>query len=259
MKYIGKIFKAIFYLIVLLTFVVVVLFLLIRYNYKKTVKATPNKMETPFIPSKLGSLVNPFIGTGGFPVYTAADDFPGPSMPFGMVRLGPDTDFFLRNSLFEISSIPILGLFAPSENPVSTAGYYYGDKEIMGFSHTRLVGTGASDGGHFRVIPSTGDDAYKDYKAGKYNKFSHNEEVAFPGYYAVRFPEKEIVAELTASERVGVHRYTFSRNETPHILIDVASILKGRTEEGEVKIIPESREITGAIRTFGSFSGRYGG
>lgn len=260
MKYIGKVFIYTFYLIVLLIFVLAVLYFIARTDYKKIVKADHKQLEIPHQPTKLGKMVNPFIGTGGFPVYTSADDFPGPSMPFGMVRLSPDTDFFLKNSIFDFSSIPIIGEFISSDNnPVSTAGYYYGDKNIMGFSHTRLVGTGASDGGHFRVIPSAGEDAYKDYRAGKYNQFSHNNEIASPGYYAVYFSNNNILAELTASERVGIHRYTFSAKETPHILIDVASILKGKTEEGEVKIIPETQEVTGSIRTFSSFSGRYGG
>jgi predicted alpha-1,2-mannosidase len=260
MKIIRKVFKYIFFLIILLILVFIALFLLARTDYKRIIKDTPKQLKTAVQPTKYGSMVDPFIGTGGFPVYTAADDFPGPSMPFGMVRLSPDTDFFLKNSTIDFSSIPVLGEFIPSgANPVSTAGYYYGDKNIIGFSHTRLVGTGASDGGHFRVIPSVGENAYENYNTGIYHTFSHDQEIAFPGYYAVRFSEKNILAELTASERVGIHRYTFSAKETPHILIDVASILKGRTEQGEVKITPESQTITGAIKTHGSFSGRYGG
>jgi putative alpha-1,2-mannosidase len=95
-------------------------------------------------------------------------------------------------------------------NTVSTAGYYYGDNRLIGFSHTRLIGTGASDGGHFRVIPSDGDDGYKNYAAGRFIRFSHNAETAFPGYYAVKRRKPGVLAELTASEHTGVHRYTFS-------------------------------------------------
>ncbi|MDB4583782.1 GH92 family glycosyl hydrolase [Draconibacterium sp.] len=259
MKTLFKAAKYIFFLIILLILSTVITFVFIKLDYKKTVKTNPQNLNTPFKPSALNGLVNPFIGTGGFPVYTAADNFPGPSMPFGMVRLSPDTHFFLRNSFINLSAIPILNFLVPGDNPVSTAGYYYGDKKIMGFSHTRLSGTGASDGGHFRVIPSVSEDACENYRKGRFNRFTHDNEVASPGYYAVHFTDKKILAELTASERAGVHRYTFSGGETPHILIDVAGTLKGRTEEGEVNINPEAQEITGAIKTFGSFSGRYGG
>jgi predicted alpha-1,2-mannosidase len=198
-------------------------------------------------PGELGRFVNPFIGTGGFPPYTSADDIPGVTVPFGMVRLSPDTKFFMSSR----SSGP---------KTVSTAGYYYRDKRIIGFSHTRMIGTGASEGGHFRVIPDIGDRGRKDYQKGKYTWFSHKGEKAFPGYYAVNLPDEGILAELTASERVGMHRYTFSKPATPHILIDVSSTMgNARAAEGEVSINPEQREVVGAIRTFGSFAGRYGG
>ncbi len=126
-------------------------------------------------------------------------------MPFGMVRLSPDTKYFLAFYLGRGYS-------------VSTAGYYYGDNQLMGFSHTRLIGTGAADGANFRVIPVSGDDGYKKYMNKRFIRFSHNDEKAFPGYYAVMLPEEGILAELTASEHTGVHRYTFSGEEQPHIL-----------------------------------------
>ena len=109
-------------------------------QYRITVNATPGSLNTSAKPGLLGRWVDPFIGTGGFPPYTSGDDIPGATMPFGMVRLSPDTKYFLGSYLGE-------------GNTVSTAGYYYGDNRLMGFSHTRLIGTGASDGGHFRVIP----------------------------------------------------------------------------------------------------------
>jgi len=253
---------------VLLLFAFILLFLILaiatlifslRQDYKKTVRAETGILQIPYKPGKLGQFVNPFIGTGGFPTYTSADDFPGPSMPFGMVRLSPDTDFSIGRSLRNIPFGSILEYLIPEDNPVSTAGYYYGDNRIMGFSHTRLVGTGASEGGHFRVIPAAGDNALTNYLNGDYSLFSHSNEAATPGYYAVELPEEGVLAELTASDRVGLHRYTFSKNKTPHILIDVASTLGGRTSEGKVRIMPEKQEVEGEIRTFGSFGGRYGG
>jgi len=218
----------------------------IYIRYQSTVRTETGKLEMPLKPGDLGKWVNPFIGTGGFPSYTSGDNIPGPTMPFGMVRLSPDTRFFLGKDFFE-------------ESTVSNAGYYYADNHIMGFSHTRLIGTGAYEGGHFRVYPATGENSRKKYLDGKYHRFSHKNETAFPGYYAVNFTQSGILAELTATERAGVHRYTFTKEENPHILIDVSSSLgKGKTTEGEVHV-SESREITGAIRSFGNFASRYGG
>jgi predicted alpha-1,2-mannosidase len=247
MKYLKLFFK---YLAILILSVFSLAGVIISYKYiqyRHTVNATPRKLNTSIRPGVTGQLVDPFTGTGGFPAYTSGDDIPGATMPFGMVRLSPDTKYFLGSYLAE-------------GNTISTAGYYYGDNRIIGFSHTRLIGTGASDGGHFRVIPSDGEDGHKNYAAGRFIKFSHNDETAFPGYYAVRLRHPDVLAELTASEHTGVHRYTFSKNVRPHILIDVSSVLgNGRAEAGEVQINPEKQEVTGTIKTFGSFSGRYGG
>ncbi len=243
-----KILKYLAYLLLSLLTIFILVILAIYFNYQRTVNVKQGQMlVAPVSPGELGKWVNPFIGTGGFPTYTSADDIPGVTVPFGMVRLSPDTEFFL-GSLFG------------EEKTVSTAGYYYGDHKIMGFSHTRMIGTGAYEGGHFRVVPGMGEHGIKDYLNEHYSEFSHREEVAFPGYYAVRLPKQDVLAELTASERVGLHRYTFSGNERPHILIDVSSALgKSKTTEGEVQINVDKQEVVGAIRTFGSFAGRYGG
>ena len=217
------------------------------FSYQRTVGVKQGQMVVSAKPGEFGRWVNPFIGTGGFPTYTSADDIPGVTVPFGMVRLSPDTQFFL-DPLWAEGGV------------ISTAGYYYGDHKIMGFSHTRMIGTGAFEGGHFRVVPSAGESSQKDYRERHFSPFSHKDEVAFPGYYAVKLPQKGVMAELTASARVGLHRYTFSGKENPHILIDVSSSLgKGKTTEGEVQINVEKHEVSGAIRTFGSFAGRYGG
>jgi len=216
-------------------------------RYKSTVRARTGQLYVSAKPGEKGQYVNPFIGTGGFPAYTSGDDIPGAALPFGMIRLSPDTKYFLSSR-------------SSKDKPVSTAGYYYGDKKIIGFSHTRMIGTGAFEGGHFRVIPAIGENSFMNYQEGRYSKFSHKEEVAFPGYYAVKLPDQGILAELTASERVGMHRYTFSKDDTPHILIDVSSALgHGKATEGEVHVNPEQHEVEGTIRTFGSFASRYGG
>jgi predicted alpha-1,2-mannosidase len=247
MKYIKKSLK---YLALAITFVLSVSGIAITsiyLQYRKTVHAIPCRLDISPAPGLRGCWVDPFIGTGGFPPYTSGDDIPGVTMPFGMVRLSPDTKFFL-------------GSYPRQGNTVSTAGYYYGDKKLIGFSHTRLIGTGAWDGGHFRVLPSSGENGFKNYSEERFVRFSHNDERAFPGYYAVKLPEEGVLAELTANDHTGVHRYTFSGNGDPHILIDVSSVLgHGRAVDGEVSVYHEKQEVTGTIKTFGSFSGRYGG
>lgn len=257
MKVIRVLLRIILSLILLIALLVAIPWITIKHSYKSNVKEIAKNNIESISQGKHCSKVDPFIGTGGFPVYTAADNYPGPSMPFGMVRLSPDTDFFLRNTIY--SRIPVINMMIPEDKMVSTGGYYYADNRIVGFSHTRLAGTGASEGGHFRVIPDTEDNAVEKYLHEEYNSFSHETEVALPGYYSVELGNDQILAELSASERVGIHRYTFPGGTTPRILIDVASTLKGRTEEGLIQVYPEKNEICGHIRTFGSFGGRYGG
>jgi len=240
------ILKYLLFLLLALFVLASTLIFAIYLRYQVTVRTETGKFDVPIKPGKMGQYINPFIGTGGFPTYTSGDDIPGPTMPFGMVRLSPDTRFFLGKDFFD-------------ERTVSNAGYYYADNNILGFSHTRLIGTGAYEGGHFRVYPSTGDHSLENYRNGKYHHFSHKAETAFPGYYAVRFSKPEILAEHTVTERVGVHRYSFSGGEIPHILIDVSSSLgKGKSTEGEIHV-SEDGEISGGIKTFGSFALRYGG
>jgi predicted alpha-1,2-mannosidase len=210
--------------------------------YRSIVGVEPGGLPVEARPGELGRWVNPFIGTGGI-AYVSGHNHPGAQMPFGMMRLSPDT------------ASPFL-----HSKALNTSGYYYGDTNIMGFSHTRLVGTGATDGGHFLVIPTLASRADKARREGQFARFSHRDETAFPGFYAVKLRTLGVLAEFTATERAGIHRYTFSKDETPHILINVTSALAGhRAEEGEVRILPETRGVEGAVRTFGSFSRRYGG
>jgi predicted alpha-1,2-mannosidase len=242
--------KTLKYFLAALTALLTIFFLVILVffvRYKITTGRETGGLVVTTKPGEFGQWVDPFIGTGGFPPYTSADDIPGVTLPFGMVKLSPDTRYFLN---FDRRDPEI----------ISTAGYYYGDSRLMGFSHTRMTGTGAAEGGHFRVIPAIGENAMKDYRRGRFSRFSHKAEVAFPGYYAVKLPDAGVLAELTASEHAGFHRYTFSKNAVPHILIDVSSNMGcGKTAEGSVQIDPVKQEIAGAIKTFGSFAGRYGG
>ncbi len=212
------------------------------FKYHRIVSARPGKLQSQIQPGELGRRVNPFIGTGGFP-WVCAQDFPGAMVPFGMVRLGPETTSMLLH-----------------KRALNSSGYYYGDDQILGFSHTRLNGTGATDGGHFLVMPARGAGEPQRLRTWQSTTFSHSEELAFPGYYAVQLAKLGVLAELTATPRVGVHRYTFSEGRTPHLLLDVMNALGGRrASEGTVRVLPEVGEVEGSVRTFGTFSGRYGG
>ena len=206
-----------------------------------TALAAAPALPTTMHAAKLGRQVNPFIGTGGI-TYLCGNNFPGATVPFGMVRLSPDT------------------ASAKGRKAANTSGYYYRDEKLLGFSHTRLSGTGATDGGNFLVVPSNAPFASNGERIGLNTPYSHDKESAFPGYYAVELSGPGIVTELTATCRVGVHRYTFSEGQTPHLQIHVTSVLgKGRSSEGEVHVLADADEVEGAVRTFGTFSGRHGG
>jgi predicted alpha-1,2-mannosidase len=196
-------------------------------------------------PGELGRHVNPFIGTGGL-FYLCGNETPGACVPFGTVRLSPDT----------LSNAGVRAL--------NSSGYYYRDERVLGFSHTRLVGTGATDGGQFLIVPAveskTDAKSLSGLRHGLDATFSHHDETAFPGYYAVNLSKQGVKAELTATRHVGVHRYTFSLPGTPHLLIDVTNALgRGQCKEAEVRVRPDAHAVEGAVRTFGTFTKRYGG
>ena len=212
------------------------------FQHERIVRARPGKLQTQAQPLELGGLVNPFTGTGGYP-WMCGDNFPGAMVPLGMVRLGPDT-----------VSIQF------HKRAQNTSGYYYGDDQVLGFSHTRLNGTGATDGGHFLVTPALQPVDLPAFRKGQTTTFSHSNEVASPGYYAVKLPKLGVLAELTASPRVGVHRYTFSEDKPPHLILDVMNTLGNhRSTDGLVRVLPEAKEVEGSVKTFGGFASRYGG
>ncbi len=200
------------------------------------------QLKTTIQPGKLGQNVVPFIGTGGY-FWVCANNFPGASMPFGVARLSPDT----YSSVFRRKAL-------------NTSGYYFPDNRIMGFSHTRLSGTGATDGGHFRVFPATRQNAWQSYQDGHYIPFNHADERAFPGYYAVRLKDPDVLVELTAGQHSGIHRYQFYGAKSSHILMDICSVLGDKkVGGGSVSVLPNHMEVEGEVTTFGTFSGRYGG
>lgn len=157
--------------------------------------------------------VKPIIGT-----QKMGHTYPGPTVPFGAVQLSPDTDTL---------SYELNGKYN-GEVYKYCAGYKHEDKTIVGFSHTHFSGTGHSDLGDFLIMPTQGKlqlnpGTADDPKSGFRSAFSHDNEVAEAGYYKVKLDDHNILAELTATNRVGVHQYTFPKSDESHIILDLMS------------------------------------
>ncbi len=156
--------------------------------------------------------VNPFIGTAGM-----GHVFPGACTPFGAVQLSPDTDTIPHN----------IGGIYQQEVYAYCAGYQYTDPTIVGFSHTHFSGTGHSDLGDLLVMPTVGPLKLSPGRAehhteGYRSAYRHEQEAAEPGYYRVHLDDYAIDAELTASPRVGVHRYTYPADaDTARVVLDL--------------------------------------
>lgn len=155
--------------------------------------------------------VKPIIGTEKM-----GHTYPGATVPFGMVQLSPETD-----------TIPyeMNGKYNPDVYKYC-AGYQYTDKTIVGFSHTHFSGTGHSDLGDFLIMPSTGplqlNPGTADHPENGYrSRFSHANETAEAAYYKVKLDDNNIIAELTATNRVGFHQYTFPEAGNAHIILDL--------------------------------------
>ena len=148
----------------------------------------------------LTSYVDPFVGTGGH-----GHTFPGATRPFGMVQLSPDT----RLTGWD-----------------GCSGYHYSDHVIYGFSHTHLSGTGVSDYGDILFMPTVGEVFLRGTdgdrtERGYASQFDHRHETARPGYYAVRLDDDNVFAELTATDRVGFHRYTYPATDQANVILDL--------------------------------------
>ena len=158
--------------------------------------------------------VNPFVGTGGH-----GHTFPGATVPFGFVQLSPDT----RMDDWDGSS-----------------GYHYSDKQIYGFSHTHLSGTGIPDYCDILFAPTLGEPELFAAKGdlgenGYASTFSHQNEKAEAGYYSVKLDEGNILAEMTATARVGFHRYTFPANSEANLILDLKH--RDKVLDSELRIV----------------------
>ena len=167
--------------------------------------------------------VNPFIGTG-FHGHT----FPGATRPFALVQVSPDTH--------------IMGWDASS-------GYHYDDNQIYAFSHTHLSGTGIGDLGDVAILPFSGGDSIKPVAI-----FKKETEKATPGYYAVRLDNFGINVELTSTDRVGFHKYTYDNPKDRRVLLDLGHVLQpnwGHKLVGNEYLFVNDSTVEGTVKTQG--------
>jgi predicted alpha-1,2-mannosidase len=191
--------------------------------------------------------VDPFIGTDNM-----GHTYPGATVPFGFVQLSPQTDL-----------VPYS--YGEGYNPEAyryCSGYQYDDQTIVGFAHTHFNGTGHSDLGDLLVMPTVGElrldpGSTADPDLGYRSRFSHDRETASPGAYQVTLDDYAIEVELTATERVGVHRYTFPESDNAHLILDLTANIYdylGKTVWSSVRMENDSlltgwRQTTGWARS----------
>ncbi len=167
--------------------------------------------------------VDPFIGSGGH-----GHVFVGASVPFGAVQVGPAN-------------------FHQGWDWCS--GYHFSDDVLAGFSHLHLGGTGIADLGDILLMPYTGELATgpgsrKDPDAGYASRYRHDREQARPGFYAVDLLDHDVHVELTATERVGLHRYRFPADRRAHLAIDLQfENGGGRVVESRLRRVDETTVV----------------
>ena len=178
---------------------------------------------------KLSDYVDPFIGTE-FTGHT----YPGATTPFGMVQVSPDNG---------------------TDGWKFCSGYHTDSKSIIGFSHTHLSGTGAAEMGDILLMPVVGDVVFqagdeRDPSSGYRSSFSNESEKATPGYYRVKLDDYNVVVELTATPRVGFHRYTYPESEQSGVLIDLEHGIGDQTTESYIRVV-DAQTVVGKRRSSG--------
>lgn len=168
----------------------------------------------------LTQFVDPCIGTGGH-----GHVFYGANVPYGFIQLGP-------------TSIP------QSWDWVS--GYHVSDSTVIGFPHTHLSGTGIGDLHDINVMPVVGEVTYSrgdasSYETGLWSYSDRSKEVVTPGYYRTHLSRYNVDVELTATKRVGFHKYNFLGNESPAIVFDMVNGgCWDKTTEAVIRVVNDS-------------------
>ena len=186
-------------------------------------------------PDRPSKYVDPMIGTSGM-----GHTFPGACVPFGGVQVSPDTDTIPHN----------VGGKYQAEVYSLCAGYRYDDPTIVGFSHTHLSGSGHSDLGDILLMPTSGTlhlnpGTATSPESGYRSRFSHGTETAVPGYYAVTLDDYGIRAEVSATTRTAVHRYTYDAGakDGRHLVLDLSHGIynyEGKTLWASVRMVGDS-------------------
>ncbi len=182
------------------------------------------------VPTPLQS-ADPLVGTDAH-----GHTYPGATVPFGMVQLSPDTR---------------------TEGWDGCSGYHYDDRTIQGFTHTHLTGTGAMDLGDVLLMPTVGDVHLELGTPGNgyISRFSHTNEKASPGYYRVFLDDPKVNAELTATARCGIHKYTFPASNRANIILDLAHGLGNSPFDGGLTVESDTT-VSGFKKTNGWAGGR---
>jgi predicted alpha-1,2-mannosidase len=176
------------------------------------IAAAGNSRAIAQTPGGNASYVNPMIGTGTGPG-DSENLFPGPSMPFGMVQLSPDTEGH-------------------------NFGYHYYQKLIQGFSMTHMSGVGCANNGEVFFQPTTGP---VETDVAQYESpYSHQQEHASPGYYEVNLLRWGIQAALTATDRTGVVKLTFPAGKEANLLVPVSHTLN-HSVASQVRVVGNNK------------------
>lgn len=203
---------------------------------------------------RLIDLIDTRIGSGGFGFGVGGVN-PGPQVPYGAVKLGPDTDtnglIFLEFNHF--------------------GGYFTGDTHIRGFSHTHMVGAGIHDLGNIGImpldhIPTTAQISSRDHAVTFSSKYNHSSETAAAADYQVTLDDPNVVVELSvAGTHTGLHRYKYQKiGRAAVVSVDVChtthpgDIKKGICADASIEVDVQRREIRGYVLNRGGLSGRNG-
>ncbi len=194
-------------------------------------------------PTPAVDLVDPFIGSGGH-YFGFGSAFMGACRPHGMAKPGPDTSKENGAAAFHHFS-----------------GYHFDDDYVHGFSQVHIHGTGAPDYGALLLMPTSGFSAEKTGERGYRSRFSKSTEQAEPGYYAVTLDDHGIRAELTATERCGLYRFSYAADETePVLIVDPSHALPDcEVADAELAATETGGGVHGWLQYQGALTGRSGG
>ncbi|AYF21627.1 Glycosyl hydrolase family 92 [Vibrio parahaemolyticus] len=201
----------------------------------------------PIVDLAVLKYVDPMIGTAA-----SGHTFPGATVPAGMVQLSPDT-FIGSNTDHESGLNP----WHSASGYWDSSNYETGevvntDVPLYGFSHTHLSGTGATDLGDILVLP------YADMANTQLNSFDKANEEASAGYYKTKLNQGQIEVELSATKRVGLHKYTFAEGADRNVKFDLGHTLvnnNGKSLKNKVEVVDEYT-IRGRKTSTGWFQGQ---